>query len=335
MTPIRPTGRDLSIKNPDTVYPLRFMGMGSTTPHTASETERDAMEWHAFALLCETARVLEKVAPSAFKYFRSQAQVITSRLGIGSQYEGAVTEKRGVWAVPAKGRHYAIEVNCAKKFRAEIFKKPAGADALANWPNVRDFLNLNANCTGPAEFPLAAKPVLDKARVSLGLLDTRQRMAFLTPQQAMLAKETHAAHHRVSAWRKDPANVPAPPPGIVQAAHDAFEASARDETELHFFQVKPFSGVEHRDWTRTELGYWASIQDAYHHQWMDGLLAGDWGAVRRADSAHLFAHLCMNFGPDCWTFLFPCPNEPHIDDCGDFTPRVVLPKLLDRLGIPA
>jgi hypothetical protein len=173
---------------------------------------------------------------------------------------------------------------------------------------------------------------VDGVREDAFVVDSRVRQRSLTSEQASALKLTHEAHHAVSAWRRDPINVPQPPTGIVQRMHDQFEATAVDETQLHFFAMKPFSGAEHPGWTREELGRWASIQDVYHHRWMEGVLAGDW-RVREQDSAHLWAHLAMNFGPDGPAMLFPGPVGSRIDDYEEMTPRVALPVLVERLGL--
>lgn len=339
MTPIRPTGRDLSIKNTDDTYPLRWYPLSSPTPHTASETERDAMEWRLFAKTCQVMQALQYICPSAYKYAVGPSGIptVTTRLGIGSQYEGQLQKPGGsVWVVPAKGRHYVVERSILEKFRSEaISTRNRAAAAAALSPDLKDLLDLNATCSGPAGFLLADVKQLkvDQVREDAFPLDTRKKQQPLNTQQQSLLRMTHEAHHAVSAWRKDPVNVPPPPPGIVQRCHDAFEASALDELQLHFFQIKPFSGVEHPGWTREELGLWAAIQDKYHHAWMDGMLTGDWAKVREADSAHLFAHLCMNFGPTCWQFLFPCGNGQKIDSCGKYLPKDALPVLRQRLGV--
>lgn len=337
MTPIRPTGRDLSLKNTNSTYFYRWFPLSSSVPHTASQTEKDMMEWALFAKTLEVMRVLGHVAPQALKYAASSSglMAITTRLGIGSQYEGQLVKKGGaVWEVGPKGRHYSIEFSILKKFRAEVFKKPAAVTALASHPDLRDLLDLNLACNGPAEFTFGKPPTkVDGVREDAFPVTTKKRMPLLTPSQISLLKETHAAHHAVSKWRKDPQNVPPPPPGIVQYSHDVFEASARDEEELHFFQVKPFSGYEHPGWTREELGILADIQDVYHHQWMDRIIQGDWRG-RQDDTAHLWSHVLMNIGPHpTWEFRFPCPESDHIDNCDDFTPRATISILRKRLGV--
>jgi hypothetical protein len=331
MTPIRPIGRDLSIKNLDDTYPLRWYPL-STIPHTASQTEKDAMEWHLFAMTVEALRLLEHACPSTFRFATSASGLaaITTRLSAVSPYEGALVKGSGaVWEVPAKGRHYVIERSVLDKLRAECLKKTAPIAPLASRPDLRDLLNLSPDCKGPAAFTLADVKGLrvDSVREDAFVLTSKVTQRPLTSDQAALLRATHEAHHAVSAWRKDPIHVPQPPLGIVQRAHDQFEASAQDEGQLHFFQIKPFSGVEHPGWAREELGAWAAIQDTYHHRWMEFMLAGNWGRVRESDTAHLFAHLCMNVGPASpWLFVFPW-------SAAKLPPRLALPDLQQRLGL--
>lgn len=336
MDPIRPTGRDLSLKWTNSTYAYQWYPLSGQQPHTASQTEKDAMEWHLFAKTLEVARILRYICPSAYKYAQTEIAKITTRLGIGAQYEGRMSEGQGgVWEVGANGRHYSIERNILKKFRAELMSwvKRNGRFTNLNG-DLLDLLDLDDSQTQPARFTFGPVPKkVDGKREDAFRIDTRVRMPALTQMQTALLLATHKAHHDVSAWRKDPEHVPPPPADIVAKSHFAFELSARDELELHFFQVKPFSGFEGHEWTRPELAGWAALQDHFHHTWMDGIIAGDWGKVRRADTEHLWTHVQMNMGPTFCQFLHSCPNENRIDNCGKMYPIQTLPVLLSRYAI--
>lgn len=337
MTPIRPTTRDLSLKFTNSSYAYKWFPLGGAVAHTASQTEKDMMEWTLFARTIECLRYLAPFIPSVYRNaFGSNGLLpVTTRLGIGSGYEGAVTERQAIWEVGPQGRHYSNERSILKDIRAAVYKKPGPRQAFAARPDLRDLLDLNPTLDGPAEFTLAPIPTkYDTKRAAAFPVTSKKRMPLLTQGQLALLEATHAAHHIVSDWRRDPVNKPAPPQNIVGMAHDMFEASARNEEELHFFAMKPFSGFEHPAWTRIEIGQWATIQDHFHHEWKDAIRIGDWGRARRLDTQHLWAHIFMNIGPAMGLkLLWATPDtEKHIDDGPDLTAYESL-ELFKELGV--
>jgi hypothetical protein len=341
MTPIRPSGRDLSLKWESDTYAYRWFPL-SGVPHTASQTEKDAMEWTIFALMLDVIHAIGEFCPNAmrFAYGPSAINTVTTRLGCGSQYEGALQRDSGsVWEVGANGRHYSMERGVLRKFREEVLstklavKKQPIVAKLAQLENLRDLLDLNPECTGPATFTLGEIPKkVDQDREDAFFIDSRKKMKPLTSYQDGLLADVHHRHHEVSEWRRDPTAHPQPAPGYVEAGHLAFEASADDEEQLHFFTMKPFRGTEDPKWTRAQLGTLATIQDTYHHRWMEKIRAGSWKS-RGDDTDHLLAHLVMNDSDPRLLFLFSCGNGAKIDACGKLTAQQALVELPKRLGI--
>jgi hypothetical protein len=124
----------------------------------------------------------------------------------------------------------AVRDRCATRF--------AAAAALLD---LRDLLDLNEACDGPAAFRFGELPsTFDRPRENHAIVDTRRLVAVPGPAQQTLLHQTHAAHAAVSDWRCGLG--PQPPNGIVPTAHLAYEQSADSETQAHFFALKPFSG---------------------------------------------------------------------------------------------
>jgi hypothetical protein len=320
-TPIRPTGRDLSIKWSNGTYAYRWFPL-SGTPHTASQAERDAMEWTLFARTLEVIRAAGDLCPVEARYAYTQVNLVTTRVGVGSQYEGALQKPGGkTWRVGANGRHYSAERFVLKRFRSCLMRASVRDlcatrfAASAALRDLRDLLDLNEDCDGPAAFTFGELPsTIDRLRETHAIVDTRRLVVPPDPTQQMLLHQTHAAHAAVSDWRCGLG--PQPPDGIVRTAHLAYEQSAESETQSHFFALKPFSGVEDPRWTRDELCGWARIQDVFHQRWMAAQEIGDWAGARQADTDHLFAHVCMNDATPRLRFLFSCGNGQRIDSCG-------------------
>ena len=335
--PIRPTGRDLSLKWKSGTYAYRWFPLAGT-PHTASQAEKDAMEWTLFARTLEVVRAASDLCPVETRYAYTQLNVVTTRVGVGSQYEGALQKPGGgVWEVGANGRHYAVERSILRRFRrclTGLRQRKACAErfGVAAMVELRDLLDLNEACDGPAEFAFGQVPrTVDGAREDDAPVDTRRLLPPRTTTQLERLHQTHMAHEAVSSWRCGQA--PEPAPGLVRDAHFAYEQTAQTETERHFFALKPFSGHQDPRWTPEELCLWARIQDVFHRQWMDAQMAGDWAAARRNDTDHLFAHLCMNDATPKLRVLFSCGNRQRIDACGKLRCRDALSLLSARLGL--
>ena len=338
LVPIRPTGRDLSLKWKSGTYAYRWFPL-SGTPHTASQAERDAMEWTLFARTLDVMRAASDLCPAAATYACTQVNLVTTRVGVGSQYEGALQKPGGkVWQIGANGRHYSVERSALRRFRYCLRSTRVRAacaerfGASAAMVDLRDLLDLNETCAGDAAFTFGPIPSeVDGAREDMAPVNTRRLLPPRTPAQQELLHQTHAAHAAVSSWRCGEG--PSPAPGIVPAAHLAYEASARTETEQHFFAMKPFSGYVDPRWTQDQVCQWARIQDVFHRRWMQAQMAGDWAAARQADTDHLFAHLCMNDATPELRVLFSCGNRQRIDSCGKLSCADALSVVSARLGL--
>jgi len=336
-TPVRPSGRDLSLKWESGTYAYRWFPL-SGTPHTASQAERDSMEWMLFARTLEVLRAAGDLCPAEARYAYTQMNLVTTRVGVGSQYEGALQKIGGkIWQIGANGRHYSVERSVLKRFRACLMRGTVRDDCAARFAapaamtDLRDLLDLNPTCDGPATFEFGPIPsATDAARARRAPVDTRRLAATPSEAQMALLHQTHGAHGAVSDWRCGLA--PRPPDGVVPAAHLAYEQSAADETQAHFFAMKPFSGYVDPHWTPDEVCGWARLQDTFHARWMAAQEIGDWAGARQADTDHLFAHLCMNDASPRLRVLFSCGNAQRIDGCGKLRCADALSIVSSRLG---
>ena len=344
MTPIRPSGKDLSLKWTNNGNALVWFPLGGT-PLTATQTERDKMEHTLVLRTFECIRIFKDLPEfkSAVSYAYANLAAITPRLSPEYEARALFGAGGGIWIVQPAGHHYSFTRYSLKRFRDYILSnkriQAEAASRLSSNTEMRDLLDLNAACSGPATFKHGIPPKkVDGVREDTGILNTKKRIAPLTPVQIQLLHEVHAAHHMVDAWRNGTG--PQPPPGIVEKGHLAFEATAVDDDQLHAFQMKAFSGAEDPSWTREEIGQWAKIQGTFHHRWMEAIEEGDWRLVREADTDHATAHFCMNDADDRVQVLFSCGNGQGISKCpvdekryGKMTPREALPVLIARLGL--
>jgi len=336
-TPVRPSGRDLSLKWRNGTYAYRWFPL-SGTPQTASQAERDAMEWTLFARTLEVMRAAKDLCPVETRYAYTQLNIVTTRVGVGSQYEGALQKPGGkIWQVGANGRHYSVERFVLKRFRSCLTRESVRDEcatrfaATAAMTDLRDLLDLNPTCDGPATFEFGPIPSqTEGARERRAPVDTRRLVAVPSEAQMTLLHRAHEAHGAVSSWRCGSA--PRPTDGIVPAAHLAYEESAANETQAHFFAMKPFSGYVDPHWTPDEVCGWARLQDTFHARWMAAQEIGDWAGARQADTDHLFAHLCMNDASPRLRVLFSCGNAQRIDGCGKLRCADALSIVSSRLG---
>jgi hypothetical protein len=138
--------------------------------------------------------------------------------------------------------------------------------------------------------PPAAR--FDSAQADVGMIDSRVTLPLLTAAQLELLHATHLAHRAVSDWKCGTGSAPVGDP--VHAAHLAFEASAIDAQQSHFFRMKDFDGLND-GYSAADMCRWARLQDARHERWMRAVEARDWFAARvLADTPHHLAHLCAN-----------------------------------------
>lgn len=348
MTPIRPSGKDLSLKWTNNSSALVWFPLGSKDPQTATQTIRDKME-HTLVLRTFQAIRFFKDIPefsSAVAYAYSQLATITPRLSPEYEARALFSPGGGLWIVQPGGHHYSFTRYALKRFRDNVISHKSLRTLVASrfslspeLRDLRDLLNLNEECSGAATWKQGIPPSkIDGVREDLAPVDTRKKQETLTIEQEALLFQVHSFHHLVDAWRNGLG--PKPEDGIVEKGHLAFESSAKNDVQLHFFQMKPFEGYADPSWSQKEIGQWANIQGTFHHRWMEGILDGDWKKVREADTDHANAHFCMNDADDRVKVLFSCGNGQKISQCpvnpkryGKMTPREALPVLLDRLGL--
>ena len=160
--------------------------------------------------------------------------------------------------------------------------------------DLQDLLNLrieNGQCVKGAAFTIPPKlEDENKARANDGLMTKKAVLSPLSSTQMELLHATHMAHVAVSNWR---CGASAPAAGIVTRAHQAFEATAKNETEHHFFRMKDFAGAVDAGWSAAEVCALGRFQDDAHERWMKAVEALDLIHARAADNDHQMGHICM------------------------------------------
>ena len=306
--PVRPTFGEVSPVIGGTAAYLWFRG------HTANQIERDAMEETRLGL----------VIPAAITYARTMPPctgAVTASLGYISRTTNTLApvyeHKNSTYFIRVGGNHYNFEYyslvgvrNCSLAAPTKCAANPLMTSDMQAVLNIHI---ANGKCVAGSEYPiLPPEEPSDSVKASQPILQLRVRQPGLTSEQKQLLHATHAAHKAVSDWRCGVG--PEPAAGIVQDAHLAFEASARNDTEAHFFRMKDFSGAVDPDWTPDQVCTIARLQDAAHERWMDAILAGNWDLARASDTDHQNAHLCMNIGTSSrLTVRFTCDSS--IENC--------------------
>lgn len=341
MDPLRPTGKDLSLKWPSHTTALLWYGLGTDAPRTASQGERMALEQTQVLRTFELVWALGDLFPQAASFTYGVMAAVTPRLI--PQYENSrlLGPGGGVWGIPQNGHLYSFPRYAWEHFRSGILGnaklRPQVVERLAANPDLRDLLDLNETCDDAATWAFGPIPAaIDKLHQVEGAVDTTQALPVMDETQIAALEMARAAHVMVSLWKQGLG--PEPPPDIVASTQYDFEATAANPTQQTFFALRRFTGRVDPAWTPAEVGQWAAIQDTFHERWFTGLLAADPKATWEAATDHFLAHLAMN-DANTW-LLFSCGNGPLIANCpagpgrrGKMTARQALPVLLERLGL--
>jgi hypothetical protein len=296
--PLRSTAADVSmaVLKPGSAF-LWWRGQ------TATQVMRDDLEQTIVGVLVpELVLYVRRTNPacSTWGFVYSALRSVFASEGWNTLYpQRAVTYAHSAWQINANGRFYGYDVYVPKRL-CQCLQIGAPAD-------------LWTFCFGPGTPPGTA---FDPARANAGVETSQHRMP---PPNPVLLHATHTAHVAVSDWR---CGGPEPPPGIVEAAHRRLEASARSESEHHFFRMKNFSGLVDPGWTHdhtptSEECRWGRLQDRFHGRWIGCEEAGDWGCAEQAQDDHQLAHVCMNIGTDdrlvvrfsCGAYIGGCPVQ--------------------------
>lgn len=326
--PVRPTYQDVSLKVIQATFnqePYKWY-----RGHTATQAERDGMEETLSSIAISEAVQLAKSIPACIQAAKSAVSRwngVTSKLGIG--YEDAALKANDIWTIPVFGRHYSFERYGLLDIQTCMLgsgKKLCASSPLLT-KNLQDLLNIhveNGACVKGSDVQvyMPSEP-FDVKRSMVDAVVTKKQ-ASLTTEQMTLLHKTHEAHKAVSDWRCGVGVLPEP--GAVDREHQAFEASATNITQQHFFAMKRFSGTVDSQWSKDQECKWARLQDKAHEDWMIAVMLGDWRQSRRSENVHQMMHQCMNLRDANYKVLLPC-GQDNIFNCPKITCDQVLEKL--------
>lgn len=336
--PMRPTGLDVSYRVLDEGAPFRWCMLrrppgGSPFGYVpCTQVGMDAMTETSLVAIVNLVRVVRGIENgwaglADFMLSESQgASAITAFLN--PIYEGNFGDYRGDWAEDENGKDYSKPFYVARKARAFLLNHATACAAAPEIGKFLDFLNLTISagrCVDSGWRPVFPATKVPNATQALGTIDYDTKQPPLLGAQLHLLHMTHAQHRAVSDWRCGVG--PQPAPGVVAQAHLALEASARNETELHFFGLKAFSGDVDPRWSPAEECKWARLQDADHERWMRAVEAGDWAASRKAETSHQNAHFCMNLRDERLKIRRPDCGAANASQCPVLTCGQVLAGL--------
>ncbi len=364
--PVRPNGMDLTIKfKPETMEFFWYPLSNAEKLHPADQRERDEMEWEMMERAYKAIDHITEADPKrpgyrkgipgceqATSFCLSQMTAIVGRIGV--DYEdralcgdtcSLASKKGGIWDVPNDGRHYSISLNCAQAASACLMR--AGRLAVTRLQSDPDALNfyylrvdgdrlVPATWKLPGDEGMPPLPFPNAQRAAYGPVNSKIPAPKPTGEQVELLHKTHQSHRagsfRRCGWQPLEEDVAA---GSNRQAHMDFEASAYDEIQGHFFQMKAFSGRTDPQWSFEEGCSWALLEDVFHDRWMQAVAEGDWAKTREADSDHKNAHFCANLKDPRVEVLFSCGTGRRVLSCkwsklheGRQPCQVMLPYLL-------
>lgn len=287
--PVRPTGADIG--------QALLAGKGSFyvwyRGALADQPVRDAMQQYVTGvLLPELSRVLETTCPqaihSAYAGEGGQLDVIYRRLG--NVYENLSNP----WSIGPNGRNYSFDVGMLERFRDCVIGQP---EVPGVHVGLRDALTVHLengryakwDPNHPSFFvfpqPTANEAIGRRAPVNV-------RLSFPPKGHGLdLLRAADSAHAAASGIGLFPVS--------VDAAAQAYEGDAKSRDELHFRQMKRFTGFCDPRWGVEDCWRWKLVQHRFFHLWTAAEEAGNWRDARNADSDHQLAHICTNYwNPD-------------------------------------
>lgn len=277
--PVRPTYADVSVRNGKGQFYVWYRG------EVADQPVRDAMQQYLTGVvLPELFRVLEGQCAQATSWaFRGEGgalDVIYRRLG--NVYENLSS----VWSIGPQGRNYSNDVTALEKLQACIVGKPENPAVHLGLRDVLDLRLSGGKYVRGSTFPSiphgpANETIGKRAPVNV-------RLSF-PPKGAsagllVAANNAHAAASGIGMF----------PLGVDEAAR-AYEADAKSRDELHFRQMKRFTGYCDPRWGSEGCLRWKGVQHRFFAAWTAAESVGNWRDARNADSDHQLAHICTNY----------------------------------------
>lgn len=287
--PVRPTGADIGqalLAGKGQFY-IWYRGQ------LADQPIRDAMQQYVTGvLLPELSRVLETTCPQVVaKFYKGEGgtlDVIYRRLG--NVYENLAS----TWSIGPQGRNYSNDVSALEDLRDCLVNKP---EVPAMHVGLRDALALHLTNGRYARwdpknpsFALFPQPKANEAIGKRAPVNVRLKFPPKghSADLLMAANNAHAAASGIGLF----------PLGVDQAAQ-AYEADAGSRDELHFRQMKRFTGFCDPRWGAEDCKRWKLVQHKFFACWTAASAAGNWRDARNCDSDHQLAHKCANYwNPD-------------------------------------
>lgn len=278
--PVRPTYGDVAVCGaPKGQFYVWYRGA------LADQPVRDAMQQYLTGVvLPELARVLDPKCTQALSWaFRGEGgalDVIYRRLG--NVYENLAS----IWSIGPNGRNYSNDVTALEKFQACLNGE---AEMPAVHMGIRDVLCLSivkghyVRLSAPiVQFPHPTPNEQIGKRAPVNV-----RLSFPPKGAGLdLLNASDSAHAAASGIGMFPLS--------VDAAAKAYEANASTRDELHFRQMKRFTGYCDPRWGSENCTKWKGVQHKFFHMWTLAEKAGNWRDARNADSDHQLAHICTN-----------------------------------------
>lgn len=349
LPPLRPTVDDVRFSVLDEGYPfkwcpLRIPAGGTFQAYVpATQTCMDAMTEASLQYMLLATRLARRLPnhwnTTDFCLSESQGIVAITSL-LNPVYEGNFGNYTGQWSEDWSGSDYSKPKYCAKKIRSFFQYNPGACATAATAPLDQDLLKwlslkiVNGKCVnnptppdanpGPTiTWPLWPETSIDKRYKTLGTINYDVKQPDLTPEQLTLLHKTHQCHYEktVELCGGPVASCSA------GAAHLAFEASARNEQEHHFFVMKRFFNDPDPLLTPSERCRIAKLEDFDHMRWMNAVATGSWANARKAENDHQNSHHCMLLKDprlkvrrtDCGLNVNKCP----IETCEQVLARVI------------
>lgn len=248
---------------------------------------------------------------------------------------------RGVYVVDTKGPDYKKAQDAAEQFQ-RCFTSREGAALCAQHPAIArtwdrfgprppdllaDFLTIHVEdgrCVVGADvrLPVPNDATYDKSRLTLGHVELDGVQPALSSAQLAKLDECEHLHHLASE------DQPMPPGTSVRTCHLELEDLARNDRELGFLSILPFSGAIDSTITADELRRIKRYEHRWYQCWAGALRKGDWEESDQCSVAHFAAHDLRNYKDPRMLFRFPCnPTPGFIRQCPIETWTQVLARL--------
>lgn len=303
-SPIRPTGADLGqalLAGKGQFY-VWYRGQ------LADQPIRDAMQQYLTGVMIPDLLLkLETTCPQAInKAVGSPGgimNVVYRRLG--NIYENL----SDVWSIGPQGRNYSLPEGLLEDLRDCLIGK-------LNLPTMtvsnRDALTIHLDPNGryarwDAQHPSFYIFPQPKANETIGKrAPVNVHLSFppigtgLTLLHA--ADSAHAAASGIGTF-----------PQSVDQAAQAYETNAKSRDELHFRQMKRFTGFCDPHWGTVNCLRWKAIQHHFFACWTAAEAAGNWRDARNCDSDHQLSHICTNYMSPTLDVRFSIPGvDEHL-----------------------